>query len=111
MPSTTTVATVPAAHTATGSQRTSRAGVAASTGGATAAGSAGDAVFIRRCSPPLGSVLRCRDQPGADGVVRRLVDQDEAARLAVARVRVERERCAETQAHMADLVEREAVAV
>ena len=46
--------------------------------------------------------------PGADGVVRGLVDEDEAAGGAVARVGVGHERRAQAQLHAADVVERRA---
>ena len=60
---------------------------------------------------PAASAVRRRrrrhDHPGADGVVRRLVDDDEAAGRAVARVGVERERPRGAQPHAADVVEAE----
>ena len=51
------------------------------------------------------------DHAGADGVVRRLVDEDEAAGRAVVAVRVEEDRLGRAQAGAADLVEREAAHV
>src|ERR1039457_5280361 len=50
---------------------------------------------------------RGRDHPRADSLVARLVDQDEAAGAAVAAIWVEHERDARSQAHAADVVERE----
>ena len=47
------------------------------------------------------------DHPGADGVVRRLVDEDERAGLAVLGVRVDGERLGEAQPDDADVVQRE----
>jgi hypothetical protein len=47
------------------------------------------------------------DHPGADGVVRRLVDEDERAGRAVARVVVDEQRAAWCAAHAADVVEPE----
>ena len=48
-----------------------------------------------------------RDHPRADGAIARLVDQDEAAGAAVARVGIDDERGARAQVHPADVVERQ----
>lgn len=47
------------------------------------------------------------DHPRAHGLVRRLIDQDEAARAAVSDIRVEGQRRARAQPHPADVVELE----
>src|SRR5260370_28571181 len=59
---------------------------------------------IRRGSlaRPRSGVLR--DHPGGDRRVARLVDQDEAARAAAARIRVAGDRRAGTQSHLAAVV-------
>src|SRR5581483_6867134 len=54
-------------------------------------------------------VTRSQHHAGGDGVVRRLVDQDERARLAGHGVPVDRERLREPQPHDADVVQLEAL--
>src|SRR6478672_7276649 len=66
-----------------------------------------------RCqsTPGAEEALRLDDHPRADGVVGRLVDEDEGPRGAVAQVGVEGERLGRPQAHAPDVVERELAAV
>ena len=53
------------------------------------------------------ATYRAADHPGADGAVRRFVDEDEAAGAAVGVVGVDDERRARAHAHAADVVELE----